>query len=118
MFAYLTRKSTIFYQIFSSPNMQWMNRAGTLFSLSDKNNIMKKLASLLSLITFFAITACDNRNTNDGGYDKDQINSNTENMHLPDSSKMAEPDSATKGDNTVAGELKDTTGSSVPGNKY
>ena len=79
---------------------------------------MKKLASLLSLITFFAITACDNRNTNDGGYDKDQINSNTENMHLPDSSKMAEPDSATKGDNTVAGELKDTTGSSVPGNKY
>lgn len=39
-------------------------------------------------------------------------------MHLPDSSKMAEPDSAAKGDNTVTGELKDTTDLRAPENKY
>lgn len=79
---------------------------------------MKTIASLLSLTFLLALTACDSRNSNDGGYDKDRINSSTENMHLADSSKMAQPDSAAKSDNTVTGELKDTTDLSAPENKY
>ena len=87
------------------------------FKMSIKNKIMKTISSIISFGLFLTFSSCDNKKNNEDGYEKDRINSNTENMHLADSSKKNEPDSAAKNDNTVTGELKDTTQLTTPENK-
>ena len=77
---------------------------------------MKTISSIISFGLLLTFSSCDNKKNNEDGYEKDRINSNTENMHLADSSKMNEADSSFKNDNTITGEMKDTTNLVIPNN--
>lgn len=118
MFAYLKRNnSNISQKFYSGLRIRKSPGMVQFFKSQLKNKNMKTISSIISFGLLLTFSSCDYKKSSEDGYEKDRINSNTENVHLADSSKMHEPDSAAKNDNTITGELKDTTELTAPENK-